>query len=59
MKKITNRECIEFTLGVLQFMEANGFHVQSVQEALDCIKNVIETQVYLESISVGEDEWQN
>lgn len=59
MTKITNNECIELAVGVIQILKTNGFHVQSAQEALDCLQNIIEIQVYLESISVGEDEWQN
>jgi len=48
MNTITNKECVQFTVGILQTLKENGFHVSNIREAFTCVKAIVEAQVELE-----------
>jgi len=38
---VTPQDCIQFSSSILHFLEATGFHVNSLDEAYSCISSVM------------------
>jgi len=56
---ITNQDCVDFTLAMLQMLKEKGFHVNGVQEAFICTRSIIEVHNEFEIASAEENEWQS
>ena len=53
--QVTQKDCVQFTFGMLHMLETNGFHIHSIQEAAYCLDNIIQVQVSAEISKTLED----
>ena len=53
--EVTNEDCIHFTVGMLQVLTTQGFHVRNAKEAFVCLKGIVDSQVAYEINRSMED----
>ena len=53
--KLTNKECVQFTIKMIQILETYGFYVRNIQETYVCLNGMVEEQVRLETDIIMEE----